>query len=135
MTADELKNLPKGDFVVMKTDVHPMRTHLKLFSEWGIDFDAEHPYTVQEHGNRTVQYADKQELMDAILAQYPPPEMEAEEFSVGSGGMDFPQQTETYMDLPKREPERRTKVKEFAPKTRRGERGNSGRTEVKQNES
>ena len=32
LTPDELKSLPKGDFIVMKTGVHPMRVHLKLFS-------------------------------------------------------------------------------------------------------
>lgn len=31
LTPDELKSLPKGDFIVMKTGVHPMRVHLKLF--------------------------------------------------------------------------------------------------------
>lgn len=30
MTPDELKSLPKGDFIVMKTGTHPMRTHLHL---------------------------------------------------------------------------------------------------------
>ena len=37
MTADELKNLPKGTFVVMKTAKHPMKVKLKLFfiaPEW-----------------------------------------------------------------------------------------------------
>ena len=28
LTPDELKSLPKGDFIVMKTGVHPMRVHL-----------------------------------------------------------------------------------------------------------
>ena len=31
LTADELKSMPKGQFVVMKTGVHPMRVKLKLF--------------------------------------------------------------------------------------------------------
>lgn len=42
LTPDELKSLPKGDFVVMKTGVHPMRVHLKLFFKWGIEFDKDH---------------------------------------------------------------------------------------------
>ena len=46
MTADELKSMPKGQFVVMKTGFYPMIVHLKLFFDWGISFDAEHPYTV-----------------------------------------------------------------------------------------
>lgn len=71
LTADELKALPKGDFVVMKTGVHPMRTHLKLFPQWGIAID-EHPYTVPERGNRRVEYAEKEELIQGILKKYPP---------------------------------------------------------------
>lgn len=72
LTADELKALPKGDFVVMKTGVHPMRTHLKLFPQWGIAIDAERPYTVPERGNRRVEYAEKEELIQGILKKYPP---------------------------------------------------------------
>ena len=72
MTPDELKSLPKGDFIVMKTGVHPMRVHLKLFFEWGIRFDEEHPYSVAEHGNREVAYAQKQEIVDGILKKYHP---------------------------------------------------------------
>lgn len=36
MTPDELKSLPKGHFIVMKTGTHPMRVKLKLFFKWGI---------------------------------------------------------------------------------------------------
>ena len=36
LTADELKSIPKGSFIVQKTGCHPMRTHLRLFLEWGI---------------------------------------------------------------------------------------------------
>ena len=39
LTADELKTLPKGRFVVMKTGYHPMQVNLKLFFKWGITFD------------------------------------------------------------------------------------------------
>lgn len=72
LTPDELKSLPKGDFIVMKTGVHPMRVHLKLFFKWGIEFDDEHPYTVPDQGNREVKYADKKEIQDGILGKYPP---------------------------------------------------------------
>lgn len=46
LTPDELKSMPKGQFVVMKTGVHPMRVKLKLFFDWGIEFDEENPYAV-----------------------------------------------------------------------------------------
>ena len=36
MTADELRSIPKGSFIVMKTGCHPMQTRLRLFLDWGI---------------------------------------------------------------------------------------------------
>lgn len=67
LTPDELKSLPKGDFIVMKTGVHPMWVHLKLFFKWGIEFNDEHPYTVPNQGTREVRYADKKEIQNGIL--------------------------------------------------------------------
>ena len=72
MTPDELKSLPKGDFIVMKTGTHPMHVHLKLFFKWGITFDEDKPYTVPERGNRVVKYAEKKELLNAIICKYRP---------------------------------------------------------------
>ena len=69
MTPDELKSLPKGTFIVMKTGFYPMKVRLKLFFEWGIKF--EEPYTVSENGNRSVRYANKKEIIDSILENYP----------------------------------------------------------------
>lgn len=85
MTPDELKSLPKGDFIVMKTGVHPMRVHLKLFFKWGIKFDKDNPYTVPENGNRVVKYAEKKEILDGIMKKYHP-EMLADAGADGSGG-------------------------------------------------
>lgn len=70
MTPDELKNLPKGTFVVMKTAHHPIKVKLKLFFKWGITFGE--PYVSAERGNRKVHYADRQSLIAAILEKYPP---------------------------------------------------------------
>ena len=64
MTPDELKSIPKGHFIVMKTGTHPMRTRLRLFTEWGIGF--EEPYTVPEKCNRSVAYANRDELIQSI---------------------------------------------------------------------
>lgn len=69
MTVDELKSMPKGHFVVMKTGCNPMRTVLKLFFDWGIVFEA--PYSLPEHSARKVVYADKDELTAAIQDKYP----------------------------------------------------------------
>ncbi len=70
MTVDELKSMPKGHFVVMKTGCHPMKTRLQLFFKWGISF--EDAYTIPEKSARIVQYADKYELERAILKKFPP---------------------------------------------------------------
>ena len=71
MTPDELKSLPKGTFIVTKTGFFPMQVHLKLFFEWGIQFDKD-PYVVPEQGNRAVAYAEKKQLERAIMEKYPP---------------------------------------------------------------
>lgn len=60
LTPDELKSIPKGSFIVMKTGTHPMRIRLRLFLDWGITF--EEPYTVPERANRTVAYANRVDL-------------------------------------------------------------------------
>ena len=61
LSPDELKSLPKGEFVVMKTGTHPMRTKLQLYFKWGIKF--EEPYQVPERAQREVYYAGKEELL------------------------------------------------------------------------
>ena len=60
LTPDELKSIPKGSFIVMKTGTHPMRTQLRLFLQWGITFGE--PYTVPERANREVAYANRVDL-------------------------------------------------------------------------
>lgn len=68
MTPDELKSIPKGSFVVMKTGTHPMRTKLRLFLDWGIRFHE--LYTVEEKAHRKVVYADKQMLEENIVRKH-----------------------------------------------------------------
>ena len=68
MTPDELKSIPKGHFIVMKTGTHPMRTRLRLFLEWGITFGD--PYSIPEKTARPVAYASKQELELAIMRRH-----------------------------------------------------------------
>ena len=64
LSPDELKSLPKGNFIVMKTGTHPMRTKLQLYFKWGISF--EEPYQVPERAQREVYYAGKEELLMTI---------------------------------------------------------------------
>lgn len=72
MTADELKSMPKGQFVVMKTGFYPMKVKLKLFFKWGISFDEKHPYEIPDQGNRKVEYAEKKDILDGIVKKYHP---------------------------------------------------------------
>lgn len=60
MSPDELKTLPKGNFILAKTGCCPMRTQLPLFLKWGIHF--EEPYEMPEKAARPVFYADRFEL-------------------------------------------------------------------------
>lgn len=68
MTPDELKSIPKGNFVVMKTGTHPMKTRLRLFLDWGIRFGK--PYVVEEKANRKVVYTDKNTLEENIARKH-----------------------------------------------------------------
>lgn len=83
MTVDELKSMPKGQFIVMKTGTHPMISKLKLYFKWGIQFHE--PYMLQDKGARAVRYLERDELMREIAVKYPqkkkvlpPPEAEVE---------------------------------------------------------
>ena len=76
MTPDELKSIPKGQFVVMKTGTHPMQTRLRLFLDWGISFGD--PYLLPERAARTVAYASKQELEQAIFRCHHAQQMESD---------------------------------------------------------
>ena len=71
MTPDELKSIPTGHFIVMKTGTHPMQARLRLFLEWGITFGA--AYQVPQQAARKVYYASKAELTDIIYRAFPAP--------------------------------------------------------------
>ena len=122
MTPDELKSMPKGQFVVMKTGAHPMKVKLKLFFNWGITFDDENPYTVMENANRKVVYADQKALSDAVMRIYRPDLIVTEESSADStvgaisGGHG---QTQSQSNKPQGNPLRgRTTVRSESPSQR-----------------
>ena len=76
MTVDELKSMPKGQFIVMKTGVHPMISKLKLYFKWGIKFDEE--YCLSDKAARKVSYKDCGELIRDVSLKYPPNQRDAE---------------------------------------------------------
>lgn len=69
MTADELKALPKGTFVVTKTGFNPIKVKLKLFFKWGIQFE-DKPYVVPLRDNKDIHYASKDDIMRAVFEKY-----------------------------------------------------------------
>ncbi len=73
MSADELKSMKKGSFIVMKTGAHPFISKLKLFTKWGIAFDRG-SYSVPEKADRPVFYAGKESILGAINKLYPAPQ-------------------------------------------------------------
>ena len=75
MTVDELKSMPKGQFIVMKTGVHPMISKLKLYFKWGIKFDEE--YRLSDKAARKVSYKDCGELIRDVSLKYPPNQRDA----------------------------------------------------------
>lgn len=77
MTPDELKSMPKGQFIVMKTGHNPMKIKLKLFFKWGIAF--EKPFSLEEQDTREVKYLNKRELETAINELYGGEELSEEE--------------------------------------------------------
>ena len=75
MTVDELKSMPKGQFIVMKTGTHPMISKLKLYFKWGIKFDEE--YRLSDKAARPVSYKDCGELIRDVSLKYPPNQRDA----------------------------------------------------------
>lgn len=98
MTTDELKSMPKGQFIVMKTGTHPMISPLKLFFQWGISF--EYTYQLPDRAKRTVIYMSKGELLREIEVKYP----QEEKISEISENLDE-------LDIPEHLPKRKTIVK------------------------
>ena len=85
LTPDELKSIPKGSFIVMKTGTHPMRTRLQLFLNWGITFGE--PFVVPERANRAVAYANRVDLARNLPQLSEPEEMdESRGYAVSSRG-------------------------------------------------
>ena len=65
MTVDELKNMKKGHFILMKTGSYPFKTRLRLFFKWGISFEDQ--YRVASREQKKPKYVDKHVLVEAII--------------------------------------------------------------------
>lgn len=135
MTPDELKSMPKGQFVVMKTGAHPMKVRLKLFFNWGITFDESNPYTVKENANRVVKYASRQSLEDAVIIKYPHlapktrQKLKAKDIAGGTT-----EQSQSQSNKPQGN-DKRTGSTKSSKESPSGKRKASAKNEVEQNES
>lgn len=78
MTPDELKSMPKGQFIVMKTGHNPMKVKLKLFFDWGIKFETQ--FTLGSREVKEVKYLNKEQLESAINENYGLSDEELQEF-------------------------------------------------------
>lgn len=142
MTPDELKSMPKGQFVVMKTGVQPMRVKLKLFYKWGIKFNENKPYTVVDNGNREVEYAEKSEIINGIVQKYHSDWLLQEETSEKADSASGQNQAERQCHEPQRKSQKKSKNKnksgktvlESVPPSRRKSQNKSHPQEVKENE-
>ena len=83
MTPDELKSLPKGTFIVTKTGFYPIKVKLKLFFEWGIEFEPK-PFVVPVRDISTIKYATKEKLTEAILNKYHTPSSKVKDDDIPS---------------------------------------------------
>lgn len=120
MTPDELKSMPKGQFVVMKTGVHPMRVKLKLFYKWGIKFNEDEPYTVADNGNREVKYADKKEIIDGIVQKYHPNWLQRQDTNDSeSGGTESQEENYVNEQSPASKKKSGTRINSAPPNKRR----------------
>lgn len=68
MTADELKTMKRGTFLVTKTGSHPSLFHMKLYTKWGIDFDK--PYLIEDRSARKVTFVNEKDISRAIESKF-----------------------------------------------------------------
>lgn len=111
LTPDELKSMPKGQFVVMKTGVHPMRVRLKLFKNWGISFNEKKTYTVTDNGDRKVVYAEKQEIIEGIMKKYRKKEYEEMKEAEAAAAAGVQDQEESQRNEPQQTPPKKSSDK------------------------
>ena len=120
LTAEELKSMPKGQFVVMKTGIHPMRVKLKLFYKWGIKFNEDEPYTVPDNGNREVKYAEKKEIIDGIVQKYHPDWLQKQDADDGeSDNAENQEENYTHERYPVSKKKNGTRINSTPPSRRR----------------
>ncbi|MCR3758919.1 type IV secretory system conjugative DNA transfer family protein [Clostridium felsineum] len=67
MTADEIKRIKKGDFIVLKTGSYPMKVKIPLYKDWGIELRDD--FTVQNGKINRPKYVSVNELKEKIIGE------------------------------------------------------------------
>ena len=85
-----------------------MKVKLKLYFDWGIQFDEQ--YAVPENDNRKVAYAEKNELLQAIILKYHPDWLKEDDttpddISAGGQNQDSPSQKQRKRSSQKKRPD------------------------------
>lgn len=70
MTPDEITNLEKGQWRLMKSGMNPAKMTLLKCEDWGIEIDKANTYTIECKANRNVEYADRTMLITAVKEKY-----------------------------------------------------------------
>ena len=61
MAPNELREMPKGEFVLLKTFCRSTKTHMPLFTDWGIKLENKFEMPIRDI--REIQYQDVNELI------------------------------------------------------------------------
>lgn len=85
MTADELRTMPKGHFILMKTGIHPFKTILRLFIYWKIKLDKE--YQVNERIRKEVDYVDIKKLENILKKNFDYENLMKSHIEIRTGGL------------------------------------------------
>ena len=85
MTPDELRTMPKGYFILMKTGIHPFKTILRLFIYWKIKLDKE--YQVNERIRKEVDYVDIKKLENILKKNFDYENLIKSHIEIRTGGL------------------------------------------------
>lgn len=85
MTPDELRTMPKGHFILMKTGIHPFKTILRLFIYWRIKLDKE--YQVNERIRKEVDYVDIKKLENILKKNFDYENLMKSHIEIRTGGL------------------------------------------------
>ena len=70
MSPEQIKNMKKGEWILTRTGMNPVKMKLPQLERWNIRIDKEHPYRIESKASRVVEYADRSSLMNAIRREY-----------------------------------------------------------------